>query len=109
LAGEPIEMRGRTIPPGEIVLGCLGAANRDPEKFTDPDRLDIRRSDNRHLSFGSGIHYCLGAALARMEAQIAIRELAVRFPRMRLVKNRMQWLKGLTFRGVQSLPVAFRQ
>ncbi len=105
LAGEPIEMRGQTIPPGEIVLGCLGAANRDPEKFPDPDRLDIRRSENRHLAFGSGIHYCLGAALARMEAQIAIRELAVRFPRMRLAKSRMQWLKGLTFRGVKSLPV----
>jgi cytochrome P450 len=105
LAGEPIEMRGQTIPPGEIVLGALGAANRDPEKFPDPDRLDIRRSDNKHLAFGTGIHYCLGAALARMEAQIAIRELAVRFPRMRLAKNRMQWLKGLTFRGVKSLPV----
>jgi cytochrome P450 len=105
LAGEPIEMRGQTIPPGEIVLGCLGAANRDPERFSDPDRLDIRRSDNRHLAFGTGIHYCLGAALARMEAQIAIRELAVRFPRMRLAKNRVHWLKGLTFRGVKSLPM----
>ena len=76
LAGEPIEMHGQTIATGEIVLGCLGAANRDPERFSEPDRLDIRRSDNKHLAFGSGIHYCLGAALARMEAEIAIGELA---------------------------------
>lgn len=104
LAGEPIEMRGQTIAPGEIVLGCLGAANRDPERFSEPDRLDIRRSDNKHLAFGTGIHYCLGAALARMEAEIAIGELAKRFPRMRLARNRVQWLKGLTFRGVKALP-----
>jgi len=105
LTGEPIEMNGQTIPPGEIVLGCLGAANRDPARFSDPDRLDIRRSDNRHLAFGSGIHFCLGAALARMEAQIAIGELAARFPRMRLAKTRLRWMKGLTFRGVKALPV----
>jgi cytochrome P450 len=105
LTGEPIEINGQTIPPGEIVLGCLGAANRDPARFSDPDRLDIRRSDNRHLAFGSGIHYCLGAALARMEAQIAIRELAARFPHMRLAKTKLRWLKGLTFRGVKALPV----
>ena len=108
LAGEPIEINGQTIPPGEIVLGCLGAANRDPARFSDPDRLDIRRSDNRHLAFGSGIHYCLGAALARMEAQIAIGELARRFPRMRLAKTKLRWMKGLTFRGVKSLPVLLR-
>jgi hypothetical protein len=105
LAGEPIQLRGHTILSGEIVLGCLGAANRDPERFNDPDRLNIRRADNRHLSFGTGIHYCLGAALARMEAEIAILELARRFPKMRLAKNKVKWLKGLTFRGVKSLPV----
>jgi hypothetical protein len=105
LAGEPIQLRGQTILPGEIVLGCLGAANRDPERFNDPDRLDIRRADNRHLSFGTGIHYCLGAALARMEAEIAILELARRFPGIRLAKTKVKWLKGLTFRGVKSLPV----
>ncbi|MGD0139174.1 MAG: cytochrome P450 [Tepidisphaeraceae bacterium] len=108
LTGEPIEINGQTIPPGEIVLGCLGAANRDPARFPDPDRLDIRRSDNRHLAFGSGIHYCLGAALAKMEAQIAIRELAARFPRMTLAKTKLRWMKGLTFRGVKSLPVLLR-
>jgi cytochrome P450 len=108
LAGEPIEIRGQSISPGEIVLGALGAANRDPERFPDPDRLDIRRSDNRHLAFGSGIHYCLGAALARVEATIAIQELATRFPALRLARHRIRWLKGLTFRGVKALPAVLR-
>jgi cytochrome P450 len=108
LAGESSEIRGQKIPPGEVILGCLGAANRDPQRFPDPDRLDIRRTDNRHLAFGSGIHYCLGAALARMEAEIAISQLAARFPKMRLAKQKVKWLKGLTFRGVQSLPVVLK-
>jgi len=108
LSGEPIEIGGQTIQPGEIILGVLGAANRDPWRFPNPDRLDIRRSDNRHLSFGSGIHFCLGAALAKMEAKIAILELVTRFPKMRLAKKRVKWLKGLTFRGVESLLVMLR-
>jgi cytochrome P450 len=105
LSGEPIEINGKTIQPGEIILGSVGAANRDPQKFADPDRLDIRRNENRHLAFGIGIHYCLGAALARMEAEIAIGQLAARFPSMRLASNRVKWIKGLTFRGVKNLPV----
>jgi len=108
LTGEAIEMGGRTIPPGEIILGALGAANRDPARFSEPDRLDIRRADNKHLAFGSGIHFCLGAALARMEMQIVLRELTTRFPKMRLATKRHNWLKGLTFRGVKNLPVIIR-
>ncbi len=105
LTGEAIEMNGRVIPPGEIILGALGAANRDPAKFKEPDRLDIQRTDNKHLAFGSGIHFCLGAALARMEMQIVLRELSSRFPKMRLAGKKLEWLKGLTFRGVKNLPV----
>jgi hypothetical protein len=108
LTGETIEMNGKVIPPGEIILGCLGAANRDPAKFSEPDRLNIQRTDNKHLAFGSGIHFCLGAALARMEMQIVLRELTTRFPKMRLAKKRLEWLKGLTFRGVKNLPVIVR-
>jgi hypothetical protein len=108
LGGEPIQLNGQTIQPGEIVLGCVGAANRDPEKFPDPDRFDIRRTGNRNLAFGSGIHYCLGAALARMEAEIAIGQLAARFPKMRLATTRVKWMKGLTFRGVKELSVLLR-
>jgi cytochrome P450 len=105
VAGEPIVLNDQPVPPGEIVLGSVGAANRDPEKFPDPDKFDIRRTGNRNLAFGSGIHYCLGAALARMEAEIAIRQLAERFPKMRLTGSRVKWIKGLTFRGVKELPV----
>jgi len=105
VSGEGIKVGGQTIPSGEIVLGCVGAANRDPTKFIEPDRLDIRRTDNKHLSFGTGIHFCIGAALARMEAQIAIGQLAQRFPRMELAEKKVNWLKGLTFRGVTRLPV----
>jgi hypothetical protein len=102
---EPIELGGKTIPSGMIVLGCLGAANRDPRKFTDPDRFDVQRSENKHIAFGIGIHFCLGAALARMEAQIALAQLVKRFPRMRLAPHKLRWMTGLTFRGVKSLPV----
>jgi pimeloyl-[acyl-carrier protein] synthase len=105
VAGEHIEIQGQTISQGEIILGSVGAANRDPEKFADPDRLDIRRSNNKHLSFGTGIHYCLGAALARMEFQIVLREMTSRFPNMKLETEKAKWLKGLTFRGVTKLRV----
>lgn len=108
VAGEEIEMSGRTIPAGDIILGCVGAANRDPEKFAEPDRLDIRRDGSKHLSFGTGIHYCLGAALARMEFGIVLGEMSTRFPAMRLAPGRVKWLKGLTFRGVKKLPVVLK-
>jgi hypothetical protein len=108
VSGEPIEMGGKIIPAGQIVLGCLGAANRDPRKFPNPDRFDVRRTDNKHISFGTGIHFCLGAALARMEAQIALSQLVTRFPKMRLATGKLQWMTGLTFRGVKSLPVILR-
>jgi cytochrome P450 len=108
LAAEPTQLNGQSIASGEVILGCVGAANRDPAKFPNPNRLDIRRSDNRHLAFGIGIHYCIGAALARIEAQIAIGQLAARFPKMRLATRKLRWMKGLTFRGVKKLPVLLR-
>ncbi|CAN5408494.1 hypothetical protein BH10PLA1_BH10PLA1_15620 [soil metagenome] len=106
VAGESIELSGVTLPAGQVILGCLGSANRDPTKFTSPDRFDIRRCDEaKHLSFGTGIHFCLGAALAKMETEIALRGLATRFPKMKLARGKLKWLKGLTFRGVTHLPV----
>jgi hypothetical protein len=103
VAGEDIELDGTVVPRGEIVLGALGGANRDPKYFAEPDRLDIARKENRHLSFGAGPHFCLGATLARMEASIAILNLVTRFPKIRLAQKKIVWQKGLTFRGVKSL------
>jgi cytochrome P450 len=103
VAGEDLELGGKTVRRGDLVLGAVGAANRDPAVFPDPDRLDIRRKENKHLSFGIGIHFCLGAALARMEAEIAIGMLLARFPRIELSKSKIRWRKGLTFRGMHEL------
>ena len=106
VAGERIELGGRAVEPGTILLGCLGSANRDPRQFADADRLDVRRADNRHLSFGSGVHFCLGAALARTEAQIALLGL-LQLPGLRLDRSKIHWKKGLIFRAVRELRVRF--
>ena len=103
VAGETIELRGKTLQRGDIVLGSVGSANRDPEVFIDPDRLDLRRADNKHLAFGTGIHFCLGAALARMEGQVVIGSLLARFPNVWLAKQKIRWREGLTFRGLHAL------
>jgi pimeloyl-[acyl-carrier protein] synthase len=107
VAGEEIELNGVKIPRGQIVLASVGAANRDPKYFSNPDRFDIRRESNKHLSFGSGIHFCLGAALARMEAEIVFSSLLRRFPNLRLAQKKVRWRAGITFRGVQSLELSF--
>ena len=100
--GEPVE-----VHHGEVVITCLGAANRDPEMFPEPDRLILGRPNaNRHLAFSSGAHYCLGASLARMEAEIAITRLIRRFPDLRLV-GEPRWRDRLTIRGVDRLQLAF--
>ena len=103
VAGEPIEMRGRQLQRGDIVLASVGSANRDPAVFPDPDKLDLRRKENKHLAFGTGIHFCLGAALARMEGEIVIGTLVRRFPNMKLLTKKPRWRKGITFRGVHAL------
>jgi cytochrome P450 len=92
-----------------MVLVVIAAADRDPERFQDPDALDIARLDNRHLAFGKGIHHCLGAPLARMEGQIAIGTLLRRMPELRLKEpyQSLAWRPGMVLRGLQSLPVEF--
>jgi hypothetical protein len=104
---ERLELGGVMLEPGAILLGSVGSANHDPRQFADPDRLDVRRSDNRHLSFGSGVHFCLGATLARMEAQIAINTLVQRLPNLRLAEAKIHWKKGLIFRAARRLHVHF--
>ena len=93
------------FPRGTLVLGLLGAANRDPSQFAEPDRLDLGRDQPRHLAFGAGIHYCLGASLARLEAQVAIGALLRRFPALTLAVERPVWRPSSTLRGLDTLPV----
>lgn len=106
LVSEDLELRGHTLKRGDQVLTFLGAANRDPEVFTDPGDLDLTRANaNASLAFGQGIHYCLGAPLARMEGQIAISGLLRRFPRMRLASTELKRRGNITLRGLQALTV----
>jgi cytochrome P450 PksS len=108
-AREDVSIAGVTIPRGEMVFAVLGSANRDERQFTSPDSLDLTREPNKHLSFGLGAHFCLGAPLARLEGQIAINTLLRRVPDLRLTvaPDRLRWRRGLLLRGLESLPVAF--
>ena len=95
------------IPAGALVLGFLGAANRDPAHFPDPDRLDVTRDEPRHLGFGYAIHYCLGAPLARLEAQVAIGALLRRCPDLALATEALAWRPSSTLRGLERLDLEF--
>jgi cytochrome P450 PksS len=108
-AREDVTIHGVTIPRGEMTFGVIGSANRDENVFENPDRLDITREPNKHLSFGQGIHFCLGAPLARMEAQIAISTLLKRMPDLRLnvSPDSLRWRPSMILRGLDRLPVAF--
>jgi cytochrome P450 PksS len=108
-AVEDVLVAGSTIPRGGLVYVVLASANRDEATFEHPNMLDINRRNNRHLGFGHGMHYCLGAPLARMEAQFAINALLRRFPRLELAvsETKIRWKKGLVLRGVESLPVRY--
>ena len=106
---EPLELDGVSVPAGQQVLVALGAANRDPDFADDPDRLDVRRPPRHHLAFGHGPHHCLGAPLARLEAEVAFGHLLARFPGLRLAVPRsdLAWSHGdgLVLRGLDRLPV----
>jgi cytochrome P450 len=102
---EDIEVCGQPIRKGWTVLCMLGAANRDPKQFKDPDRLDLKRLNNQHLAFSAGLHFCIGAQLARLEGQIAIMNLVQRFPKMKLAGPRPEWAATFGFRGLKSLPI----
>lgn len=99
------EIAGTVIKAHEKVSLWIGAANRDPEAFDDPDRFDPRRSPNRHLAFSAGVHFCLGSALARLEARVAISALTERFPQLRLVADEPDWRPHVGARGLRRLPV----
>ena len=104
-AADDVELAGRSIARDDRVLAFLGAANRDPAVFPDPDRLDIEREPGRHLAFGHGIHYCVGAALSRLEAPIALNALLARYPRLALADETVRWMPNIAFRGPMEVPV----
>lgn len=106
-AREDLTIAGATIRRGEAVVGLIGSANRDAAQFADPDRLDLGRGANRHLTFGMGGHYCLGAPLARLEGRIALPALLTAFPSLRSLTPTadLAWRPGLILRGLELLPV----
>ena len=105
VAAADLEMGGKTIREGQRLFAFMNSANRDPEAFDDAERFDIGRVQNPHLTFGHGIHFCLGAPLARLEAQIAATRLAERLPHIRLSGGDPEWHDSLILRGVKRLPV----
>jgi cytochrome P450 len=105
IAKRDIPFGGTVIPAGHDVFVIIGAVNRDPSVFPDPDRLDLRRADNRHLTFSGGPHFCLGAPLARLEGQIAFKTLLERFPKLELETEEPEWRETFTLRGLKQLPV----
>jgi pimeloyl-[acyl-carrier protein] synthase len=107
-AHEDIELGGHHIAKGSLVVPVIGAANRDAAHFPDPDRLDLGRRDNRHVAFGFGIHFCLGAPLARLEGQIALGRLLARFGHLTAETDRPTWRQSSTLRGLAALPVSAR-
>jgi len=102
---EDIEVCGQQLRKGWTVLCMLGAANRDPKQFREPNELDLKRLNNQHLAFSAGLHFCIGAQLARLEGQIALRALVQRFPKMKLAGPRPEWASTFGFRGLKSLAV----
>src|SRR5580700_9696351 len=102
---EDIEVCGQHIPKKWSILCMLGAANRDPKRFKDPNQLDLKRLNNQHLAFSAGPHFCIGSQLARLEGQIALLNLVQRFPNMKLAGARPVWAPTFGFRGLTSLPV----
>ena len=106
-AYEDLSFGDHRVEAGTILIALLGAANRDPAKFSHPDRLDVGRSQGSPMSFGGGIHFCLGAALARLEGQIVLDRLLERFPTWELVDDAPTYRDSLTLRGLVDLKVRF--
>jgi pimeloyl-[acyl-carrier protein] synthase len=105
-AREDFDFGGKTIKAGQLVVFLLGAANRDPKQFPEPAKFDIRREIKRHLAFGFGAHFCLGAVLARMEMEIAFRAFVRRQPNVKLATEALAWKPTMGIRALVKLPVS---
>ena len=108
LAPEDVELGGKAIRKGQAVMAVMAAANRDPERFPDPDRFDVARADNRHLAFGYAAHFCFGAALARVEGQEALEAIVRRLSSLESQPGTLVWRNNLGLRGLTALPVKFQ-
>jgi cytochrome P450 len=107
LAIQDVDMRGKVLRKDDRIRWFISSANRDPEAFTQPDGFDITRDPNPHVAFGSGVHHCLGATLARVEGQEVFKALAERFPSLHLETEVLEYQPSITFRSLKSLPVAW--
>ena len=107
LAPEDVELGGKVLRKGQAVMAVMAAANRDPERFPDPERFDVARTDNRHLAFGYAAHFCFGAALARVEGQEAFEAIVRRLRSVELQPGTLVWRNNLGLRGLTALPVKF--
>lgn len=107
-ASEDMTIASVPISKGDVVVAVVGSANHDESQFPDPETFDISREPNKHLAFGMGVHFCIGAPLARLEGQIALTTLFRRFPNLRLAQESqsLRWRKSLIVRGLEELPVA---
>src|SRR6266446_6717295 len=107
IAAQDVEMRGKVLRKDDRIRWCISSANRDPEVFANPETFDITRDPNPHVAFGSGVHHCLGATLARLEGQEAFKALAQRFPSLHLETEELEYQPSINFRSLTSLPVAW--
>jgi cytochrome P450 len=103
---EDVELGEKQIRKGDLVNSIIGSANRDPEQYENPDRFEITRKGGRHLSFGLGIHFCIGASLVKLEAELAFTTILRRFSKLQLATENLQWQEHPIFRGLKSLPVS---
>jgi cytochrome P450 len=106
-ATQDLELAGTCIPAGATVMPLIGSANRDDAQFPDPDRLDVTRNTQGHLGFGLGIHFCLGASLARLETRVALEELLGRFTAFEPTRASVEYIDSFLVRGPKSLPLRF--
>jgi pimeloyl-[acyl-carrier protein] synthase len=107
LAPDDVTLGGKLIRKRDAVMAVMAAGNRDPNRFSDPDKLDLTRTDNRHLAFGWAAHFCFGAPLARMEGQVGFSTLLRRLPNLALEPGKLVWRENLGLRGLKALPVSF--
>ena len=107
IAAQDVEMKGKLLRKDDRIRWFISSANRDPQKFPQPETFDIMREPNQHVAFGSGVHHCLGATLARLEGQEVFKALAERFPTLRLESETLAYQPSIALRSLKALPVTW--